>query len=74
MSKSLSNAEALPEAELDSKGVRTYVCMFELQSLNVYVCFESETSEHVCMFQGAGRVCMYVYLINTRFAKASKVY
>ena len=36
----------------------TYVCMFELQTLYVYVCFESETSEHVCMFQAAGRVCM----------------
>ena len=34
---------------------RTYACMFELQTLYVYVCFESETSDHACMY-----VCMYV--------------
>ena len=37
--------------------------MFELQTLYVYVCFESETSEHVCMSQAAERVCLYVLLI-----------
>ena len=39
-----------------------HVCMFELQTLYVHVCFQSATSEHVCMSQAAERVCMYVCL------------
>ena len=41
----------------------TYACMVELQTFYVYVCFESETSEHVCMSQAAERVCLYGLLI-----------
>ena len=45
--------EVIPEAELGSKRERMHVCLSYM-----YVCFESETSEHVCMFQAAERVCL----------------
>ena len=40
-----------------------YACMFELQTLYVYVCSDYEASEHACMFQAAERVCLYALLI-----------